>query len=154
VGHPSGAFGGRRLYFRPSRSSRRRFGFPRFIAAFARSARSAPSDDTLDRYWRAAPFQRFEQGNGLIFCCFGSQFIVARQWKETMPAGVVAIFVIVTYLSLRPAAEHVPAPTLHAPAPLLVRPILVARALLNTPGWLSSSQPHMDAMWKRIPKCR
>jgi tetratricopeptide (TPR) repeat protein len=55
-------------------------------------------------------------------------FTVRRRWKPLVGAGAVAIVVAVIYLSLRLSAEHITPPVLHAPAPLLVRPIIVARA--------------------------
>ena len=60
--------------------------------------------------------------------------LLKKKWPEFLPATVVVVFVAVTYLSLRLPAEHVPAPTLRTPAPLLVRPILAARAFAEYAG--------------------
>jgi hypothetical protein len=54
--------------------------------------------------------------------------LLKKKWKELLPAAVAATFAITIYFSLRLPAEHIPAPTLSTPAPLLVRPILVDRA--------------------------
>ncbi len=67
---------------------------------------------------------------GLIFLALWlAIFLLARNWKNLAHAAVGSLFVVAIYLSLRLAAEHVPPESIHAPAPLLVRPILVARAL-------------------------
>lgn len=60
--------------------------------------------------------------------------ILKKSWKQILPAAVVLLFVGVIYLSLRLPAEHIPAPTLRPPAPLLVRPIVVARAFAEYTG--------------------
>ncbi|HEX7518372.1 MAG TPA: hypothetical protein VF345_13915 [Chthoniobacterales bacterium] len=71
--------------------------------------------------------------------------LLKKKWKEFLPATVVAVFVVVIYLSLRLPAEHVPAPTLRTPAPLLVRPILAARAFAEYTGLiLLPINLHMD----------
>src|SRR5688500_9150826 len=55
------------------------------------------------------------------------------------------LLVGVVYLSLRLPAEHNPAPALRPPAPLLVRPIVVARALAEYTGLiLLPIHLHMD----------
>jgi tetratricopeptide (TPR) repeat protein len=51
-------------------------------------------------------------------------------------AGVVILFVAVSYLSLRLPAEHYPAPRIREPAPLLARPIIFARAVAEYSGLL------------------
>jgi len=84
--------------------------------------------------------------SGLIFLLLWLTLLALRKhWKELIPASVAALFVIVVYLSLRLAAEHVPPPTLHAPAPLLVRPIIAARAFAEYTGLiLLPLNLHMD----------
>jgi len=72
---------------------------------------------------------------GLVFILLWGAILLARKkWKELFPATVIVLFVSVVYLSLRLPAEHVPPPTLHPPAPLLVRPILAARAFAEYTG--------------------
>jgi tetratricopeptide (TPR) repeat protein len=67
---------------------------------------------------------------GLIFPALWLAILVLRKsWKQIIPAAVAVVFVLVSYLNLRLAAEHFPAPRLRPPAPLLVRPIIFARAV-------------------------
>ena len=84
--------------------------------------------------------------NGLIFLVlWGAILLLKKNWKAFLPATAAVLFVIVIYLSLRLSAEHVPPPTLHAPAPLLVRPILAARAFAEYTGLiLLPINLHMD----------
>ena len=84
--------------------------------------------------------------NGLIFLVlWGTVLFLKKNWKAFLPTTAVALFVSVIYLSLRLSAEHVPPPTLHAPAPLLVRPILAARAFAEYTGLiLLPINLHMD----------
>ena len=73
--------------------------------------------------------------SGLIFPALLIAILVLRKsWRQIVPASVVLVFVAVSYLSLRLAAEHYPAPQLRPPAPLLVRPIIVARAFAEYAG--------------------
>lgn len=83
---------------------------------------------------------------GLIFPILWLAILVLRKSrKQILPAIVVVLFVAVTYLSLRLPAEHFPAPRLKAPAPLLVRPIVVARAFAEYTGLiLFPANLHMD----------
>ena len=83
---------------------------------------------------------------GLIFPLLWCVILLAtKRSKEFLPATVIVVFVAVTYLSLRLPAEHTPAPTLHPPAPLLVRPIVAARALAEYTGLiLLPLNLHMD----------
>jgi protein O-mannosyl-transferase len=67
----------------------------------------------------------------LLWCAI---LLLKRRWRELLPATVIVLFVSGTYLSLRLAAEHLPPPRLHPPAPLLVRPILAARAFVEYTG--------------------
>jgi tetratricopeptide (TPR) repeat protein len=72
---------------------------------------------------------------GIVFLLLWPAILLLRKrWTEFLPATVVVIFVAVTYLSLRLPAEHTPAPTLRPPAPLLVRPIVAARAFAEYAG--------------------
>jgi protein O-mannosyl-transferase len=78
----------------------------------------------------------------LLWCAI---LLLKKRWKEFFPATVVVLFVVVTYLSLRLPAEHTPAPVRHPPAPLLVRPIIAARALAEYTGLiLVPFKLHMD----------
>jgi hypothetical protein len=78
----------------------------------------------------------------LLWCAI---LLLKKRLKEFLPATVVALFVVVIYLSLRLSAEHVPAPTPRAPAPLLVRPIVAARAFAEYAGLiLLPINLHMD----------
>ncbi|MDQ6624615.1 MAG: hypothetical protein M3Y69_00540, partial [Verrucomicrobiota bacterium] len=66
---------------------------------------------------------------GLIF--IGLWIVIAllqRDWRHAKRAAVACLFIAAIYLSLRLPAEHIPPQNIHPPAPLLVRPILVARA--------------------------
>lgn len=67
---------------------------------------------------------------GLIFpACWFAILLLRKEWKNAGRAAVIVLFVAAIYLSLRLPAEHIPAPTLRPPAPLLVRPIVMARAV-------------------------
>ena len=59
-----------------------------------------------------------------------------RNWLATRVAAAVAIFASVVYLSLRFPAEHIPPPPARTSVPLLVRPLLVARAAAEYAGLL------------------
>lgn len=54
--------------------------------------------------------------------------LLGKDWRTFRRAAVAVLFVAVIYLSLRWPAEHIPPEHIRPPAPLLVRPILVARA--------------------------
>ena len=72
---------------------------------------------------------------GIVFLFLWCAILLLKKtWTEFLPATGVVIFVAVTYLSLRLPAEHEAAPALHAPAPLLVRPIVAARAFAEYAG--------------------
>lgn len=83
---------------------------------------------------------------GLVFLLLWcAALVLKRNWREFRPATVVIVFVAVIYLSLRLPAEHVPVPAFRAPAPLLVRPIVVARAFAEYTGLiLFPLNLHMD----------
>lgn len=78
----------------------------------------------------------------LLWCAI---LLLKKKWTEFGPAAAVTLCVVVIYLSLRLPAEHVPAPTLRTPAPLLVRPIVAARAVAEYAGLiLLPINLHMD----------
>ena len=83
---------------------------------------------------------------GLVFpLLWLAVLVLKKSWKQILPAIVVVLFVGVTYLSLRLPAEHFPAPRFRPPAPLLVRPIIVARAFAEYTGLiLFPIHLHMD----------
>jgi protein O-mannosyl-transferase len=83
---------------------------------------------------------------GLVFpLLWLALLILKKSWKHILPAFVVLLFVGVTYLSLRLPAEHYPAPILRPPAPMLARPIIVARAFAEYTGLiLFPLHLHMD----------
>lgn len=83
---------------------------------------------------------------GIVFpFLWAAVLLLRKNWKALLPVTVVALFVAVIYLSLRLPAEHVPAPRLRPPAPLLVRPILIARAFAEYTGLiLLPINLHMD----------
>jgi tetratricopeptide (TPR) repeat protein len=83
---------------------------------------------------------------GLVFLLLWcATLVLKKNWREFRPATVVIVFVAVIYLSLRLPAEHVPVPAFRAPAPLLVRPIVVARAFAEYTGLiLFPLNLHMD----------
>jgi tetratricopeptide (TPR) repeat protein len=83
---------------------------------------------------------------GLIFLAIGIAFFVLKKnWIDMCKAVAVAAFVCAIYFSLRSAAEHIPPPALSAPAPSLVRPIIVARAVAEYGGLiLLPLHLHMD----------
>jgi tetratricopeptide (TPR) repeat protein len=84
--------------------------------------------------------------SGLIFPILLIAILVFRKsWRQIVPAIVVLVLVAVSYVSLRLPAEHFPAPQLRPPAPLLVRPIVVARAFAEYAGLiLFPANLHMD----------
>ena len=83
---------------------------------------------------------------GLVFPALLIAILLLRKsWRQLLSAAVIVVFVVVSYLSLRLPAEHFPAPRLHAPAPLLVRPIIAARAFAEYAGLLLfPANLHMD----------
>jgi tetratricopeptide (TPR) repeat protein len=72
--------------------------------------------------------------SGLIFLILWLALLVAqKKWNAFRAAAVVIAFVVVSYLSLRLPAEHIPPPS-GPVTPALVRPILVARAFAEYAG--------------------
>ena len=84
--------------------------------------------------------------SGLIFPIVGLGFFLYRKkWTDLLRTAVVVVFVGAVYFSLRAGAEHNPVPTFSPPAPLLVRPIIVARAVAEYAGlMLFPLNLHMD----------
>ncbi len=72
---------------------------------------------------------------GLLFLLLWLLLVVAQGGRAEMwrAFGMVAA-VLTVYLSLRLPAEHIPTPPDRHPAPLLVRPIVVARAVAEYAG--------------------
>ena len=73
--------------------------------------------------------------SGLIFLVIGLLlFVLRKNWRGFWRVVAVCAFVSATYLTLRYGAEHNPAPRLTPPAPGLVRPIIIARAVAEYAG--------------------
>src|SRR5439155_11463640 len=73
--------------------------------------------------------------SGLIFPVIGLTFLLwRRNWADLWKIVAVMAFVGTIYFNLRAGAEHHPAPRLSPPPPLLVRPIIVARAVAEYAG--------------------
>src|SRR5438270_214724 len=73
--------------------------------------------------------------SGLIFHVIGLAFFLWRKnWADLWKTVAVVAFVGTIYFNLRAGAEHNPAPRLSPPPPLLVRPIIVARAIAEYAG--------------------
>lgn len=83
---------------------------------------------------------------GLLFAILGIVILCARKnWSDLWKILVVTIFVGAIYGVLRSGAEHDPAPRLTPPPPLLVRPIIVSRAVAEYAGLiLFPVNLHMD----------
>jgi len=72
---------------------------------------------------------------GLIFPALAIAFLALRKnWINMGKAIAVAVLVCATYFGLRLAAEHIPPPVLSTPAPALVKPIVMARAVAEYAG--------------------
>ena len=84
--------------------------------------------------------------SGLLFPLIGVVFfLLKKNWTDLWKTVAVAAFVAASYYSLRAGAEHNPAPSLSPPPPLLVRPIIVARAVAEYAGLvLFPLNLHMD----------
>lgn len=83
---------------------------------------------------------------GIVFLFLWAAILLLRKnWKEFRPFTIAALFVAVIYLSLRLPAEQVEPPTFRPPPPVLVRPILAARAVAEYTGLiLLPINLHMD----------
>ena len=80
---------------------------------------------------------------GLIFLALWLAIVIARS-KASIPALSIIALVLATYLSLRLPAKHIEPPPREAP-PVLVRPILAARAIAEYAGILAFSRNlHME----------
>ena len=84
--------------------------------------------------------------SGLIFPLIGlTFFLVRKNWADLWKTVAVVAFVGAINFNLRAGAEHHPAPRLSPPPPLLVRPIIVARAVAEYAGlFLFPLNLHMD----------
>ena len=72
---------------------------------------------------------------GLIFPALAIAFLALRKnWIDMWKTVAVAVLVGAAYFSLRLAAEHIPPPVLSSPAPALVKPIVMARAVAEYAG--------------------
>jgi len=72
---------------------------------------------------------------GLIFPALAIAFLALRKnWIDMWKTVAVAVLVCAAYFSLRLAAEHIPPPVLSSPAPALVKPIVMARAVAEYAG--------------------
>src|SRR5436305_6213853 len=73
--------------------------------------------------------------SGLIFPVIGVTFFLwKKNWADLWKMAAVTALVAASYFSLRAGAEHNPAPRLSPPPPLLVRPIIVSRAVTEYAG--------------------
>ncbi|MDQ6911558.1 MAG: tetratricopeptide repeat protein [Verrucomicrobiota bacterium] len=71
---------------------------------------------------------------GLIFpIVWIALLLLQRKTKPIFPAAIAIVFTVVIYGVLRVSAEHTPAPAPQS-LPLLVRPILIARAIAEYAG--------------------
>ncbi len=84
--------------------------------------------------------------SGLTFPLIGLTFFLwKKNWADLWKMAAVTALVAASYFSLRAGAEHNPAPRLSPPPPLLVRPIIVARAVAEYAGLiLFPLNLHMD----------
>jgi tetratricopeptide (TPR) repeat protein len=79
----------------------------------------------------------FSKEIGLIFpIILLGLFALRKSWKDVAKIAAAAAVACAIYLSLRAGAEHYPPPQLSSPAPALVRPIIVARAIAEYAGLL------------------
>jgi protein O-mannosyl-transferase len=84
--------------------------------------------------------------NGLVFPVIAILFFALRSdWTDLWKWAAVAAFVCAIYFSLRAGAEYFPTPRLKPPPPLLVRPIIMARAVAEYAGLIAMPlNLHMD----------
>ena len=77
----------------------------------------------------------FSKEAGLIFPLLGVVlFVLQKNWREFWKIALITAFVGAMYFAPRFGAEHQPAPQLSPPPPLLVRPIIAARAVAEYAG--------------------
>jgi tetratricopeptide (TPR) repeat protein len=83
---------------------------------------------------------------GLIFPALAIAFLaLQKNWTDMWKTVAVAVLVSATYFGLRYAAEHHPPPVLSAPVPVLVKPIVISRAVAEYAGLvLFPWNLHMD----------
>jgi protein O-mannosyl-transferase len=75
--------------------------------------------------------------SGLVFPIIGLVlFLYEKKWSDLLKAAAVIAFVGTAYFTLRAGAEHDTVPRFSAPAPFLVRPIIVSRAVAEYAGLL------------------
>jgi tetratricopeptide (TPR) repeat protein len=88
----------------------------------------------------------FSKEAGLIFLVIGLLiFLLTKNWGDLWKTAATTAFVGASYFVLRFGAEQNPAPQLTPPPPLLVRPIIVARAVAEYAGLiLFPLNLHMD----------
>lgn len=83
----------------------------------------------------ALGFSVFSKEMGLIFFAILLSFFALRKsWSETGKIVAITAMAAAVYFSLRAGAEHFPPPQLSSPAPALVRPIIIARAVAEYAG--------------------
>jgi len=113
-----------------------------------RASRAAPALKLLLFGGSAAALllSALSKESGLIFPIIGLAFFLWRKnWTDLWKMVAVTAFVAASYFSLRAGAEHHPAPSLSPPPPILVRPIIVARAVAEYAGLiLFPLNLHMD----------
>lgn len=84
---------------------------------------------------------------GLVFLALWLTCVLLRRnWRATLHASICVIFVAVVYLSLRfPAQQTAPPPPPPTQMPLLLRPVIAARAFAEYAGLLALPLPlHME----------
>ena len=91
-------------------------------------------------------FATLSKESGLIFpLLWLALLLLRRRWHMLIPAGVTIAFVVTIYATLRIQSEQTLVPQLNQPAPLLVRPIIAARALAEYAGvFLFPSNLHVE----------
>ena len=88
----------------------------------------------------------FSKESGLVFPILGVLlFLLKRNWPDLWKSIAIAAFVGAIYFALRLGAEHQSPPQLTPPPPLLVRPIILARAVAEYAGLVAFPlNLHMD----------
>lgn len=88
----------------------------------------------------------FSKETGLIFPVIGlTLFAIHRNWKDLWKVGAITAFVGAIYFAQRLGAQHESTPQLTPPPPILVRPIIAARAVAEYAGLiLFPWNLHMD----------
>jgi protein O-mannosyl-transferase len=91
-------------------------------------------------------FSALSRESGLLFPILGCAFFAYRRnWRQLLKTAAIAAFVGAIYFSARAGAEHYPVPQFTASPPLLVRPIIVARAAAEYAGLIVCPlNLHMD----------